>query len=96
MLKQKNPINKIDESYANIAKYQPIINALITIRDRQDVLNDLKTADPKSPLYGVTYVMKDAYVTKDIRTTAASKCSTPLSPPTPPPSIPNSRPLEPS
>ena len=73
MLKQKNPINKIDESYANIAKYQPIINALITIRDRQDVLNDLKTADPKSPLYGVTYVMKDAYVTKDIRTTAASK-----------------------
>jgi aspartyl-tRNA(Asn)/glutamyl-tRNA(Gln) amidotransferase subunit A len=73
MLKQNDPISKIDEAYENIAKYQPVINALITIREKADVLKDLAEADPKSPLHGVTYVMKDAYVTKDIRTTAASK-----------------------
>lgn len=63
----------IEEAYANIIKYQPVINALITIRDEKDAFADLEAADPKSPLYGIPYVMKDAYVTKGIRTTSASK-----------------------
>jgi aspartyl-tRNA(Asn)/glutamyl-tRNA(Gln) amidotransferase subunit A len=73
MLKQQNPLAKIDEAYENIAKYQPIINSLITVRDQSDVLKDLEAANKSAPLYGVTYVMKDAYVTEGIRTTAASK-----------------------
>lgn len=63
----------IEEAYENIAKYQPVINALITVRDKKDALADLKSADPKAPLYGIPYVMKDCYVTQGIRTTAASK-----------------------
>jgi aspartyl-tRNA(Asn)/glutamyl-tRNA(Gln) amidotransferase subunit A len=73
MLKQKNPLTKIDEAYEHIGKYQPVINALITVRDKSDVLKDLESADPSAPLYGVTYVMKDAYVTEGIRT-APLKC----------------------
>lgn len=72
MLKQTNPLEQIENAYANIAKYQPSVNALITIREKKDVIADLKLADKKAPLYGVTYVMKDAYVTAGIRTTAAS------------------------
>jgi len=63
----------IEEAYKNIAQYQPIINALITLRDKNDALAELESADPQSPLYGVPYVMKDGYVTRGIRTTAASK-----------------------
>ncbi len=63
----------IEEAYKNITKFQPLINALITVRPEKDALADLKSADPNSPLYGIPYIMKDAYVTEGIRTTAASK-----------------------
>lgn len=63
----------IEEAYANIAKYQPLINALITVRNQKDVFAELEATDKKAPLYGIPFVMKDAYVTEGIRTTAASK-----------------------
>lgn len=67
------PVELVKECYANIAKHQESLNALITIRDQEEVLNELKTLDPNGPLYGIPYVMKDGYVTKGIRTTAASQ-----------------------
>lgn len=68
-----DPRDLIAECYENIAKHEKSINALITIRDQKDVLADLSSADPNSPLYGIPYVMKDGYVTKGIKTTAASQ-----------------------
>ncbi len=67
------PANLVSEVYENISKYQKDVNALITIRSEQEVMDELKLLDPKSPLFGIPYVMKDGYVTKGIRTTAASK-----------------------
>lgn len=72
-LKTLNPKAQVEANLANIAKFQPSINALITTRDKTSIMKDLENADPSSPLYGCTYVMKDAYVTEGIRTTAASK-----------------------
>jgi len=68
------PETLIDEVYENIAKYNDKYNAYITIRDKKDVLADLAMASDKktSLLYGIPYSMKDAYLTKDVRTTAAS------------------------
>ncbi|MBP9669915.1 Asp-tRNA(Asn)/Glu-tRNA(Gln) amidotransferase subunit GatA [Candidatus Woesebacteria bacterium] len=71
--KKIDPVDLIKEAYGNIVKNQPSVNALITVRDEKDALADLKSADSNSPLYGIPYVMKDGYVTKGIRTTAASK-----------------------
>ncbi len=71
--KELEPVDLIKECYANIASHQDSLNALITIRDQEEVLKELKTLDPNGPLYGIPYVMKDGYVTKGIRTTAASR-----------------------
>ncbi len=71
--KKLDPRDLIAECYENIAKHEKAINALITIRDQKEVLADLSSANPNSPLYGIPYVMKDGYVTKGIKTTAASK-----------------------
>lgn len=61
------------ESLENISKLNPSLNALITVRGEKEVMADLKNADPSAPLYALPYVMKDAYVTSGIRTTAGSK-----------------------
>lgn len=71
--KELDPVDLIKECYANIDKYQDKLNALITVRDKKDVLADLKKCDPNGPLFGIPFVMKDGYVTKGIKTTAASK-----------------------
>ncbi len=67
------PKELVDEAYASIKASEGKINSFITLRDKQDVLNDLE-ALPKntSPLWGIPYVLKDAYTTKGIETTAAS------------------------
>ena len=71
--KELDPVDLIKECYANIDKYQDKLNALITVRDKKDVLADLKKCDPNGGLFGIPFVMKDGYVTKGIKTTAASK-----------------------
>jgi aspartyl-tRNA(Asn)/glutamyl-tRNA(Gln) amidotransferase subunit A len=63
----------LQESLANVAQRNSELNAMITVRTEQEVMEDLKQADPNSPLYGIPYAMKDGYVTAGIRTTAASK-----------------------
>lgn len=68
-----DPVKVIDEAFAQIEKYSSSFNTLITVRDKQDVLNQLKSLDPKLPLYGLPYVLKDSYATTELRTTAASK-----------------------
>jgi len=67
----RNDISRIDEIYSNFARYGDKLNAFITLREQKQVLADFAHA-PNGPLKGVTYVLKDAYVTKGIKTTVAS------------------------
>lgn len=67
----------VRECLQNIEKYNPQINAFITLIEKEKVLEEARQKDRegftrKSSLYGIPYVLKDSYVTKGIRTTAAS------------------------
>ncbi|MBI5620038.1 Asp-tRNA(Asn)/Glu-tRNA(Gln) amidotransferase subunit GatA [Candidatus Gottesmanbacteria bacterium] len=66
------------ECYSAIEKLNPKLNAFITIVDKKEVLAQAKEKDKqgtrdKGALYGIPFVLKDSYVTRGIRTTAASK-----------------------
>src|SRR3989344_5057845 len=67
----------VNECFVNIEKYAKKTNAFITLIDREKARLEAKEKDKnistkKSSLYGIPYVLKDAYVTKGIRTTSAS------------------------
>ncbi len=67
----------VKECLANIEKHNPQINAFITLIDKEIILEEARQKDSqgfagKSILYGIPYVLKDSYVTRGIRTTAAS------------------------
>lgn len=72
-----SPIDLVNEAYDRIETHDKEINSFITLIDRNEVL-DLAAKLLKerekfpSPLFGIPFVMKDAYVTKGITTTAAS------------------------
>lgn len=68
----------IHECYNRIEKFDKQVNSFITLLDKKEVLFRAKQIDQQrnnfsSSLAGIPYVMKDAYTTKDVRTTAASK-----------------------
>ncbi len=67
----------VRECFINIERINPSINAFTTLRDKNEVLKEAREKDnnhtkDKSILYGLPYVIKDSYNTKNIRTTAAS------------------------
>ena len=67
----------IEEVYKNIERYNNESNALITVVDKQTALKQAEVAQMNldtatSPLFGLPYVLKDSYLTKGIKTTAAS------------------------
>lgn len=67
------PADVIKECLANIEKHNPTLNAFITIRDKQQLLQEAKNVKFITLLSGIPYVLKDVYVTRGLRTTAASK-----------------------
>lgn len=67
------PVDVVKECLANIEKHNPSLNAFITIRDKQELLEEAQKTKFVTLLSGIPYVLKDAYVTKGLRTTAASK-----------------------
>ncbi|MEI6690915.1 MAG: Asp-tRNA(Asn)/Glu-tRNA(Gln) amidotransferase subunit GatA [bacterium] len=74
-IKNKNitPAQLVEEAYTNIQRSEDQINSFITLRPKSDVLEELAKLKPSnSPLYGIPYVLKDAYATKGIQTTTAS------------------------
>src|SRR3989344_3987619 len=76
--KEISPMDVITEIYETIGKIDKKINAFITLVDKEQALRiaqkRAKTREAaRSPLFGLPYVMKDAYVTAGVRTTAASK-----------------------
>jgi aspartyl-tRNA(Asn)/glutamyl-tRNA(Gln) amidotransferase subunit A len=66
------PVEVIEECFENIDK-NTHLNAFITLRDKQEVLEEARSVEFKTLLSGMPYVLKDAYVTKGLRTTSASK-----------------------
>jgi aspartyl-tRNA(Asn)/glutamyl-tRNA(Gln) amidotransferase subunit A len=63
----------INECYDNIAKYQPLTNAFITIIPQEEALKKAQEVKLTSPLSGLPFVLKDCFNTEGIKTTAASK-----------------------
>ena len=68
----------VSECFATIDRLQGELNAFITVQDRQAVLADARARDAEfsasSPLlFGIPFILKDSYVTRDARTTAASR-----------------------
>lgn len=68
----------VRECYDNIEKYNSQLNAFITIVNKEEALKKAREKDKtieqaNSLLHGLPFVLKDAYVTKGIRTTSASK-----------------------
>lgn len=61
----------IEDCYRRLEHVAPKTNAFITVVPKADVLKKAKKA--AGPLAGKLFVLKDSYVTKRIRTTAASK-----------------------
>jgi len=71
-------VDLITEAYDRIEATEPSTNAFITIVDRDTALENATAIDARSDLAslklpGIPYVMKDAYLTRGVRTTAASK-----------------------
>jgi aspartyl-tRNA(Asn)/glutamyl-tRNA(Gln) amidotransferase subunit A len=75
--KEFSSVDLINECYGNIEKYGKNLNVFITLCEKAEVLkraqhlDETRTAN-SSLIHGIPYVLKDAYVTKNIRTTAAS------------------------
>jgi len=79
-LLEKKEISSVDlvkESFSQIEKLDGILHSFITVREKKEILQEAEEKDKKrtknaSLLYGIPFSLKDAYVTKGIRTTAAS------------------------
>lgn len=68
----------IEECYARISAFDGELHAFITLVDKKEALTHAQKVEKNlgaypSPLAGIPYVMKDAFLTKGVRTTAASK-----------------------
>src|SRR4030065_1622130 len=78
-LKKKDfsSLDIVNECYKQIEKLDSSINSCISVVDKEIALKKAKAVDNgqykgSSILSGIPFVLKDAYVTKGIRTTAAS------------------------
>jgi aspartyl-tRNA(Asn)/glutamyl-tRNA(Gln) amidotransferase subunit A len=70
--KEVSPTELIKESLANSRKHNQLTNSYITILDDDQVLARAKDIKLTTPLSGLPYVLKDSYLTKNIKTTSAS------------------------
>ena len=72
---QISPTDLVNESYDRIEQLNPTLHSFITIRDKTDALKEAEEKEnmqPTSPLFGIPFSMKDAYITKNLRTTAGN------------------------
>lgn len=67
-----SPSDLVQECFNNIEKLNSKLNVFITLRDKQEVLDEAEKVKFDNPLSGIPYVLKDAYITNGLRTTSAS------------------------
>ena len=70
-------VDLIHEAFNSIEKINPAVNAFITVEDKIKAIDQAKVKDAalsqaKTLLHGIPFVLKDSYITRGIRTTAAS------------------------
>lgn len=84
--KKFSVVDLVRECYERIDKYEKKINSFITLIDKKEALavaekKQKLLSSSSSPLTGIPFVMKDAYLTEGILTTAASKVLSDFIPP---------------
>ena len=80
-LLQAKKISSVDlvlESLSRIEKLNPQINSFIKVKEKKELLKIAERLDQSrnkdsSVLHGIPFSLKDAYITRDLQTTAASK-----------------------
>jgi len=75
--KEFSSVDIVTECYDAIEKHGKELNAFITVIDNTTALTyaqkkDNERTENTSPLHGIPFVLKDAYITQRIRTTSAS------------------------
>ena len=75
-----SPVDLIEFCFDRIRKFNPLLNAFITIIDEEDAYNNARIAEReisqgnyRGPLHGIPFSIKDIIYVKDIRCTAGSK-----------------------
>ena len=76
--KQISSVDLVKETYSQIEKLDSKLHSFITIKDKSVALKEAEEKDKirksdSSMVFGLPFAVKDAYVTKDLRTTAGSK-----------------------
>ncbi len=76
--KETSSVELVKESLATIQKLNDELHFFITVKDEKQLLQEAEELDTSrtsssSVLHGIPYSLKDAYVTKEMATTAASK-----------------------
>ncbi|MEM3226486.1 MAG: amidase, partial [Saccharolobus sp.] len=67
-------VEYVEKTYERIEKYEKLVKAFITIRDKNEVIKEVKENLSKNgKLAGLLIAIKDNISTKGIRTTCASK-----------------------
>jgi aspartyl-tRNA(Asn)/glutamyl-tRNA(Gln) amidotransferase subunit A len=75
-----SPIDLVEFCFDRIRKFNPLLNAFITIIDEEDAYNNARIAEReisqgnyRGPLHGIPFSIKDIIYVKDVRCTAGSK-----------------------
>jgi len=76
--KEVSSVDLVNESLSQIKRYDSKLKSFITVRDEKILVSEAEKLDKNrkpdsSPLHGIPFSLKDAYVTKNVRTTAGSK-----------------------
>ncbi len=76
--KEFTSVDLVNEALHQIEKLDGNLHSFITIREKEDILKDAAEKDKtrsasSNILHGIPFSLKDAYVTKGIKTTSASK-----------------------
>lgn len=71
--KRVSPVELVDECFESIDTHDSHLHAFITQVDRDTLQRQARDVNITSPLSGIPYVLKDAYVTAGLQTTAGSE-----------------------